>query len=106
MIVLFPDFGLAGPYTGQLHAVLQHTAPGVPVIQLFADAPAGQPRPSAYLLEGYQTLFTAGPAKAVGLSAGGLRDVVPRGGGAAVRRRPRRRRGAPAADRGSRRTAV
>jgi len=27
MIVLFTDFGLAGPYTGQVNAVLQQTAP-------------------------------------------------------------------------------
>jgi S-adenosylmethionine hydrolase len=60
MIVLFSDFGLAGPYTGQVHAVLQHCAPAVPVIQLFADAPAGQPKPSAYLLAAYATWFPAG----------------------------------------------
>lgn len=60
MIVLFTDFGLAGPYTGQLHAVLQQTAPGVPVIQLFADAPAGEPKPSAYLLAAYAAWFAAG----------------------------------------------
>ena len=34
MIVLFTDFGLAGPYTGQVNAVLSETAPGVPVIQV------------------------------------------------------------------------
>ena len=57
MIVLFTDFGLAGPYTGQVNAVLQQTAPGVPVIPLFADAPAGQPKPAAYLLAGYAAWF-------------------------------------------------
>ncbi len=60
MIVLFTDFGLAGPYTGQVNAVLQETAPGVPVIQLFADAPAGQPKPAAYLLAAYAAWFPAG----------------------------------------------
>ena len=60
MIVLFTDFGLAGPYTGQVNAVLQQTAPGVPVIQLFADAPAGQPKPAAYLLAAYAAWFPAG----------------------------------------------
>jgi S-adenosyl-L-methionine hydrolase (adenosine-forming) len=59
MIVLFTDFGLAGPYTGQVHAVLHQTAPGVPVIQLFADAPAGQPKPAAYLLAAYAAWFSA-----------------------------------------------
>ncbi len=60
MIVLFTDFGLAGPYTGQVNAVLQQNAPGVPVIQLFADAPAGQPKPAAYLLAAYATWFPEG----------------------------------------------
>ena len=60
MIVLFTDFGLVGPYTGQVHAVLQQLAPGVPVIQLFADAPAGQPKPAAYLLACYAAWFPAG----------------------------------------------
>jgi S-adenosylmethionine hydrolase len=39
MIVLFTDFGLDGPYTGQVKTVLYRTAPGVPVVDLFADAP-------------------------------------------------------------------
>jgi S-adenosylmethionine hydrolase len=60
MIVLFTDFGLAGPYSGQVEAVLRQTAPGVPVIQLFADAPAGQPKPSSYLLAAYAAWFPAG----------------------------------------------
>ncbi len=50
MIVLFTDFGLAGPYVGQMHAVLQREAPGIPVIDLMHDAPACAPRPAAYLL--------------------------------------------------------
>src|SRR5256884_875099 len=60
MIVLFTDFGLAGPYTGQVQAVLEQTAPGAPVISLFADAPAGQPKPAAYLLAAYAGWFPAG----------------------------------------------
>src|SRR4051812_34949613 len=60
MIVLFTDFGLAGPYTGQVAAVLQREAPGVPAISLFADAPAAQPKPSAYLLAAYAAWFPAG----------------------------------------------
>ena len=50
MIVLFTDFGPAGPYTGQLQAALAGRAPGVPVIDLISDAPAMAPKPSAYLL--------------------------------------------------------
>jgi len=53
MIVLFTDFGLTGPYTGQVKAVLAGHAPAVPVIDLFADAPAFQPYLSAYLLGAY-----------------------------------------------------
>lgn len=57
MIVLMTDFGLAGPYTGQMKAVLARQAPGVPVISLFADAPAFAPEPSAYLLAAYAPAF-------------------------------------------------
>jgi len=60
MIVLFTDFGLAGPYTGQVKAALAREAPGVPVIDLFADAPAFDPQLSAYLLAAYVHEFPAG----------------------------------------------
>jgi len=60
MIVLFTDFGLEGPYTGQVKAVLHREAPGVPVIDLFSDAPAGRPKPSAYLLAAYAEWFPPG----------------------------------------------
>jgi S-adenosylmethionine hydrolase len=60
MIVLFTDFGLQGPYTGQMKAVLHRMAPGVPAIDLFADAPAGNPKASAYLLAVYAEWFPAG----------------------------------------------
>ena len=60
MIVLFTDFGVAGPYSGQVKAVLQMADPLVPVVQLFADAPAGQPKPAAYLLAAYAEWFPAG----------------------------------------------
>jgi len=58
--VLFTDFGLQGPYTGQMKAVLHQMAPGVPVIDLFADAPAGNPKASAYLLAAYAEWFAGG----------------------------------------------
>ena len=41
MIVLATDFGLHGPYTGQMKAAILAQAPNVPVIDLFADLPAG-----------------------------------------------------------------
>jgi S-adenosylmethionine hydrolase len=59
MIVLFTDFGLQGPYTGQMKAVLHQTAPGIPIIDLFADAPTGNPKASAYLLAAYAQWFAA-----------------------------------------------
>ena len=60
MIVLFTDFGREGPYLGQMVAVLKRAAPEVPVIDLVADAPAHDPRSSAYLLAAYATGFAAG----------------------------------------------
>jgi S-adenosyl-L-methionine hydrolase (adenosine-forming) len=60
LIVLFTDFGLHGPYTGQMKAVLHQMAPGIPVVDLFADAPVGNPKPSAYLLAAYAVWFAAG----------------------------------------------
>jgi hypothetical protein len=60
MIVLCTDFGLAGPYIGQVKAVLARQAPGVPVVDLFADLPAFDPRRSAYLLAAYADWFQAG----------------------------------------------
>lgn len=60
MIVLFTDFGLAGPYTGQMKAVLAREAPGLPLIDLFADAPSRNPRAAAYLLAAYAPSFPEG----------------------------------------------
>jgi S-adenosylmethionine hydrolase len=60
LIVLFTDFGLHGPYTGQVKAALHQMAPGIPVVDLFADAPVGNPKSSAYLLAAYAEWFAAG----------------------------------------------
>jgi S-adenosyl-L-methionine hydrolase (adenosine-forming) len=60
MIVLFTDFGLEGPYTGQMKAVLHREAPGVSLVDLFVDAPVGNPKASAYLLAAYAAWFSAG----------------------------------------------
>ncbi|SRR5581483_6419305 len=60
MLVLFTDFGLAGPYTGQMKAVLARESPGIPVIDLFADAPSRNPKAAAYLLAAYAAWFPAG----------------------------------------------
>lgn len=53
MIVLFTDFGPAGPYVGQMKAVLHGIAPGETVIDLLSNAPACDPRAAAYLLAAY-----------------------------------------------------
>ncbi len=50
MIMLFTDYGWAGPYLGQVQAALHRLAPGEKVINLLADAPRNNPRASAYLL--------------------------------------------------------
>jgi S-adenosyl-L-methionine hydrolase (adenosine-forming) len=60
MIVLFTDFGLNGPYVGQMKAVLHRIAPGVAVVDLLHDAPAFDPRLSAYLLAAYAPEFPEG----------------------------------------------
>lgn len=41
--VLFTDYGLEGPYVGQLHAVCRAVAPSRPIIDLMHDAPAFDP---------------------------------------------------------------
>jgi len=60
LIALFTDFGLTGPYTGQMKAVLLRDAPGIPVVDLFADAPSARPQPAAYLLAAYAAWFPPG----------------------------------------------
>jgi len=60
MIVLLTDFGLEGPYIGQLQAVLQQRAPGVPVIDLFSDLPPFDIQAAAYLLPAYAQGFPPG----------------------------------------------
>ena len=49
-IALFSDFGEAGPYTGQMEAVLLNQGVRVPIIRLMSDAPSCDPRAAAYLL--------------------------------------------------------
>ncbi len=78
MIALFTDFGLSGPYAGQMKAVLHNLAPGVPVVDLFADAPVVNPRASAYLLAAHAAWF---PERTVFLcvvdpGVGGERPVI------------------------------
>lgn len=59
MFVLFTDFGLEGPYTGQMKAVLIGEAPGVPVVDLCADLSPFEAQGAAYLLAAYLDAFPA-----------------------------------------------
>jgi S-adenosylmethionine hydrolase len=78
MIVLCTDFGLEGPYTGQVKTVLYRDAPGIPVIDLFADLPAGKPKPAAYLLAAYALRFPPGTVllAVIDPGVGGARPAV------------------------------
>src|SRR5262249_8593869 len=111
LIVLFTDFGLHGPHTGQMRAVLLQMVPGTSVVDLFADAPVGNPKASAYLLAVYAAWFPVGtvflgvvdPGRRRGAPARhsrGRRPLVCRPGQRLVRTRPTpRQRGAQLADR-------
>jgi S-adenosylmethionine hydrolase len=57
VIVLFTDFGLEGPYLGQVQAVLQQQAPGIPVINLFSDLAPFEIQDAASLLPAYAAGF-------------------------------------------------
>ncbi len=60
MIALFTDFGLEGPYIGQVHARLTQLAPAVPVINLFSDLVPFDVQAAAYLLPAYSNGFSPG----------------------------------------------
>ncbi|MGB5234210.1 MAG: SAM-dependent chlorinase/fluorinase, partial [Candidatus Macondimonas sp.] len=49
-LVLFTDFGLAGPYVGQMKAAIHRVAPHAVVMDLCHDLAPFAPRPAAYLL--------------------------------------------------------
>lgn len=60
MIALFTDFGLHGPYVGQVHAVLARHARGIPVIDLMHDAPTFDARAAGHLLAALAAELPAG----------------------------------------------
>lgn len=60
MILLVTDFGLEGPYVGQMTAAICRTAPNVPVVNLFADAPVHNPCATGHLLAAYTGDFPPG----------------------------------------------
>jgi S-adenosylmethionine hydrolase len=53
MITLFTDYGLTGPYLGQVRVRMHEYSPQCDVITLMADAPAHEPKASAYLLDAF-----------------------------------------------------
>jgi len=57
MIVLNTDFGLEGPYIGQVKAVLQRHAPHAFVVDLFSNLPPFEPQLAAYLLASFVGVF-------------------------------------------------
>lgn len=51
---------MAGPYVGQMQAVLAREAPGVPAVNLMADVPAWNIKAAAYLLPAFVGEFPPG----------------------------------------------
>lgn len=78
MIVLFTDFGADDLYVGQVKAVLAHTAPGVPAIDLLHAAPNFDIESSAHLLAALYPKFSPGSVffAVVDPGVGGARDAV------------------------------
>lgn len=60
MIILFTDFGLQGPYVGQLKSVLYQNSPDSKIIDLMHDAPMFDIKHSACLLNSLIQYFPAG----------------------------------------------
>lgn len=94
MIFLYTDFGWAGPYVGEMKAVLARELPNVALVDLMHDAPAFNPRASAYLLAALSKRFVEGDLcvavvdpgvgdtnrRAIMLEADGIRFVGPDNG--------------------------
>jgi len=60
MIALFTDYGLSGPYLGQVKAALHKLAPRERVINLMADVPPQNVKAGAYLLSAFTRDFPRG----------------------------------------------
>ena len=60
MLVLFTDYGAGDLYLGQVHAVLETHAPGLPRVDLLNDAPSFNVRASAHLLAALAGRFAPG----------------------------------------------
>ncbi len=57
MIVFFTDFGLNGPYLGQIQASIYSVNPTAKIINLVANAPMYNPAASAHLLSAFVSEF-------------------------------------------------
>lgn len=77
-IILFTDFGFAGPYVGQLKSVLEQSCPDIQVIDLMHDAPICNPKASSYLLPAFTEHLPAGTVvlSVVDPGVGGCRRPV------------------------------
>lgn len=60
IIALWTDFGIEGPYVGQMKAVLYQRAPTARVLDLFSDLPPFNAKAAAYLLPAYSAGFAPG----------------------------------------------
>lgn len=78
MIATFTDFGVSGPYLGQVRAAVAALAPAVSVIDIFPDLPAFAVQAGAYLIPAYSQYL---PADSVCLcvvdpGVGGVRRAI------------------------------
>jgi S-adenosylmethionine hydrolase len=53
MIAIFTDFGVTGPYLGQMKAALYAAIPDIPVVDIFPDLPVFDAQATACLLPAY-----------------------------------------------------
>lgn len=60
LLALFSDFGVGGPYVGQVMAVWAVAAPAIPRIELFSGVPAYDVEAGAHLLHAYSRTLPAG----------------------------------------------
>lgn len=60
MIHLFTDFGWAGPYVGEMKAVIARDSPNIALIDLMHDVPRFNPKSAAYLLAALCRRFRCG----------------------------------------------
>ncbi len=60
LLALFSDFGVGGPYVGQVMAAWAAAAPAIPKIELFSGAPAFDVEAGAHLLFAYSRTLPEG----------------------------------------------